>query len=482
MKRSTPDAAPMPHRVRRLVWRARLAGDEDAPALRRLLHEQQDTVEAVLDAELGTIDDGPVRRVRRLELTLAAVSLQALADELPQRLGPALRLAWAAAQSGAPAQTDELATPSDTTADARDWLLHMLDSGRLPWPLAGLSPDHVRTRLQEAAKTAAQGAFDPVFAQHAAAPPGPDERVAWVARFLALLPPATRTAWLDAASPWWSEVPAARLKAVLQWRRQALRAGLNVQRVDALTGSLLLLARTGPWPPAEDWSAWARTLGEPIAKRGTPMRRPWASPQAPAHAGTQEAAQTSAGTSSPRPRWPDDDTEAGLLLPMAGLVLLHPFLPRLLQGLGLAMPGTAMRPLSVDSLQRALPLLHALATGGDEVQEFELGGAKLLLGLDPGRPLSFALQPASPPERTEADALLDAAIGHWPALRGTGREGLRTSFLQRRGLLRRGDGGPVLTLQSEPFDLLLNTLPWGLGLVKLPWMPEPLHVEWPMPR
>jgi hypothetical protein len=472
----------MPHRVRRLVWRARLAGGDDAPALRRLLQEQQETVEAVLDAELGAIDDGRVRRVRRLELTLAAASLQALADELPQRLGPALRLAWAAAQSGASAQADAIPTPSDTTADARDWLLHTLDTGRLPWPLAGLSADHVRTRLQEAAESAAQGPFDSVFAQHAATPPGPDERVAWVARFLALLPPATRTAWLDAASPWWAEVPAARLKAVLQWRRQALRAGLNAQRVDALSGSLLMLARTGPWPPAEDWNAWARTLGEPAATPGVPMRRPWATSPARAAADPHDAAPRDDRMPQPKPRWPDDDAEAGLLLPLAGLVLLHPFLPRLLQGLGLAMPGTAMRPLSVDSLQRALPLLHALATGGDELQEFELGGAKLLLGLDPGRPLSFALQPAGPAERAEADSLLDAAIGHWPALRGTGREGLRTSFLQRRGLLRRGDGGPVLTLQSEPFDLLLNTLPWGLGLVKLPWMPEPLHVEWPMPR
>jgi len=482
MKPSAPDAAAMPHRVRRLVWRARIAGGEDASALRRLLHEQQETVEAVLDAELCAMDDGRVHRVRRLELTLAAASLQALADELPQRLGPALRLAWAAAQASTPAEPPNEPTTSDTRADARDWLLQMLDTGRLPWPLAGLSPDTARTHLQAAAHRVTQGPFDPVFAQRALAPTGPDERVAWVARFLALLPPATRTAWLDAASPWWAEIPAARLKAVMQWRRQALRAGVNAHRVDALSGSLLLLARSGPWPPAEDWKAWARTLGEPVATAVTPMRGPWAASQPTAASGPKSPAPHDHGMPPPQSRWSDEDSDAGLLLPLAGLVLLHPFLPRLLQGLGLASAGTATRPLSEHSLQRALPLLHALATGRDELQEFELGGAKLLLGLDPGRPLSVALQPASPAERAEAEALLDAAIGHWPALRGTGREGLRTSFLQRRGLLRRGDGGPVLTLQSEPFDLLLNTLPWGLGLVKLPWMPEPLHVEWPMTR
>ena len=27
-------------------------------------------------------------------------------------------------------------------------------------------------------------------------------------------------------------------------------------------------------------------------------------------------------------------------------------------------------------------------------------------------------------------------------------------------------------------DVLLDTLPWGIGLVLLPWMEQPLHVEW----
>ena len=43
-------------------------------------------------------------------------------------------------------------------------------------------------------------------------------------------------------------------------------------------------------------------------------------------------------------------------------------------------------------------------------------------------------------------------------------------------------GEEIGGLFGEPYDLLLNTLPWGLGLVRLPWMPAPLNVEWPMPR
>ena len=38
-----------------------------------------------------------------------------------------------------------------------------------------------------------------------------------------------------------------------------------------------------------------------------------------------------------------------------------------------------------------------------------------------------------------------------------------------------------LRVEPAPFDLLLHHLPWGIGIVKMPWMPEPLYVEWPTP-
>ena len=54
-------------------------------------------------------------------------------------------------------------------------------------------------------------------------------------------------------------------------------------------------------------------------------------------------------------------------------------------------------------------------------------------------------------------------------------QALRLSFLQHRGLL------DPLRVQPEAFDLLLGLLPWSIGFVRLPWMPEPLGVEWPTP-
>jgi hypothetical protein len=70
---------------------------------------------------------------------------------------------------------------------------------------------------------------------------------------------------------------------------------------------------------------------------------------------------------------------------------------------------------------------------------------------------------------------------HWSALRGTGVDGLRLSFLQRRGLLSRGDDAWHLRMQSEAFDMLMGMLPWRIEQLRLPWMPKLLMVEWPTP-
>jgi hypothetical protein len=33
-------------------------------------------------------------------------------------------------------------------------------------------------------------------------------------------------------------------------------------------------------------------------------------------------------------------------------------------------------------------------------------------------------------------------------------------------------------VEKKGYDILLDYLPWGLGLVKLPWMNKPIYVLW----
>jgi len=69
-------------------------------------------------------------------------------------------------------------------------------------------------------------------------------------------------------------------------------------------------------------------------------------------------------------------------------------------------------------------------------------------------------------------------ISHWSALKATSVPGLRTSFIERPGLLRQIDGGWRLHVERRPYDLLLERIPWSFSLVRLPWMDRPLFVEW----
>ena len=80
--------------------------------------------------------------------------------------------------------------------------------------------------------------------------------------------------------------------------------------------------------------------------------------------------------------------------------------------------------------------------------------------------------------KTEANALLAAAIEHWAKLGSTSPTGLRESFLSRDGKIARADSGYVLTVEQRAVDVLLDTLPWTLSIVRLPWMAGPLMVDW----
>jgi hypothetical protein len=166
------------------------------------------------------------------------------------------------------------------------------------------------------------------------------------------------------------------------------------------------------------------------------------------------------------------DERRGLYVQNAGLVLLHPFLPQLFGAMKIAGDDELLRPGD------ALRLLHYLATGLDDAPEYELALPKILCGLPPAS-LAEEAEPLSDEMRKESAALLEAVIRHWEALKNTGTDALRESFLKRNGKLTRWhDGGWLLQVESNSFDILLDRLPWSFSMIRLPWMPSMLHVEW----
>ena len=158
----------------------------------------------------------------------------------------------------------------------------------------------------------------------------------------------------------------------------------------------------------------------------------------------------------------------------AGLVLLHPFLVALFQATGI----TQDKEFTDEEARiRAVQLLHFLATGSDDTPEYALGMPKLLCGMAHDMPVDRQSL-LSAAEREEGDAMLQAVVGHWGALGQASNDGLREGFLQREGKLSRRDGDWLLQVESKTIDILMGRLPWGLSVVKLPWMPEILHIEW----
>jgi hypothetical protein len=167
------------------------------------------------------------------------------------------------------------------------------------------------------------------------------------------------------------------------------------------------------------------------------------------------------------------DTD-GIFVSNAGIILLHPFLFRFFKNLNLFAEERFVDKLSH---QKALYLLHYLATGNMSPQEYELAIAKILSGYPLEEPVNHSIK-LTQQELTESESLLLSAIGQWEILKSTSPDGLREGFLQRNGKLYLKNG--ILTLQIEqgPIDMLLDHLPWNLSIIKLPWMKDILKVEW----
>ena len=169
-----------------------------------------------------------------------------------------------------------------------------------------------------------------------------------------------------------------------------------------------------------------------------------------------------------------DEVHDAIAVANSGLVLLWPFLPRFFASLGL-LEDDQFRDGAAQ--HRAAALLHYLAGGEIACPEEELPLDKVLTGIEidavhePGEPLDLR-------EVGAADALLEATLGHAPMLGRIGVAGLREAFLSRPGLLATRDGRWLLRVERRSIDVLLDRLPWTFAWVRLPWMPEPLQVEW----
>jgi hypothetical protein len=163
----------------------------------------------------------------------------------------------------------------------------------------------------------------------------------------------------------------------------------------------------------------------------------------------------------------------------AGLVLFNPFLPRFFERIGVLVPDAqgVPRVTGIEAASRAVHLLQYLVDERCDAPEPDLALNKLLSGIPLAAPVARAIEPTEA-DRAICGELIQAVIGNWPIIKNTSPAGLRETFLQRDGRLRREPDRWTLDVERKTLDILVDQIPWSVALVYHRWMAEPVHVNW----
>ena len=160
-----------------------------------------------------------------------------------------------------------------------------------------------------------------------------------------------------------------------------------------------------------------------------------------------------------------------LYMPNCGFILIHPFLSAFLKNCELLSKNGQLK----DKIKTA-QLFFYTATGRTSAYEHELHFFKFLCDIPQGYSIDRAFD-LSQELLDKSDELLEAVLGHLPQLGSSSIALLRNEFLCREGKLELG-GTNKLLVSRKTQDLLLENLPWGLSVLKLPWLKKLTYIEW----
>lgn len=164
-----------------------------------------------------------------------------------------------------------------------------------------------------------------------------------------------------------------------------------------------------------------------------------------------------------------------LFVKNAGIILLHPFLSYFFLELDLIKSeGNSKDEIS---REKAVGLLHYLATGQTAAQEFDLSFCKIMCNMPLAHPIASEFD-ISEGEKLESEKLLKAVIKNWDALGNVSIDALREGFLQREGKVEITEDSIQIQMERKTIDLLLDKIPWNISIVKIPWILRKILVSW----
>ena len=164
--------------------------------------------------------------------------------------------------------------------------------------------------------------------------------------------------------------------------------------------------------------------------------------------------------------------EYSFLAENGGLVLLNPFIPTLFKNLEWIDDDNSIK----DNV-RAVIMLHFLATGNEGVFEHHLTFEKYLCNVNQDHVISREIR-LTEREKEEALNVLIAACDHWKKLKNASVDLVRNEFLQRNCKVNITPNSERVKIERKVFDILLDSLPWSIGMIRFPWKKEIIFVEW----
>lgn len=158
----------------------------------------------------------------------------------------------------------------------------------------------------------------------------------------------------------------------------------------------------------------------------------------------------------------------------AGLIILSPFLKQMFINLGL---GTAKEFVSEEARQHAVLLSQYLITGETEIAEHALLLNKILCGYPVDKTLPSTFK-ATEEEKKQCHELLQSVLEYWKELKTTKPGSLLNTYILRNGKLVDKGEYWLMQVEYKAVDIMLQFLPWSIGIIYFPWMQKRLMVEW----
>lgn len=164
----------------------------------------------------------------------------------------------------------------------------------------------------------------------------------------------------------------------------------------------------------------------------------------------------------------------GVYIDNAGLVLIAPYFKGFFAKLGFTEENQFV---SDEAKERAVLLSQYLLRGETDFLEYDLILNKVFCGWSITESIRRDFNPTEI-EKAEVNTLFEAFRQHWPAVKKISTAGIRRSFFAREAKLNLEEYQFHLLVARTGVDVLLEKLPWSIGLIRLPWMEKALSVEW----